>query len=165
MLSSHTLQANKANKSAGKRLGRGNSSGRGNYSARGMKGQKSRSGGKSGLQSRSIKQYLLRIPKNKGFQSLQSKFATVNLIDLQKTFADGAKVNARALLKAELIKTSANGIKILAVGNLSKKLIVEANAFSVTAKNQIEAAGGKAVVVGQKPADILKEAANKEQNA
>lgn len=165
MLTPHTLKANKANKSAAKRLGRGNSSGKGNFSARGMKGQKSRSGGKSGLQSRSIKQYLLRIPKNKGFQSLQSKFATVNLVDLQKVFADGAKVNARALLKAGLVKTVANGVKILAVGKLSKKLIVEANAFSSTAKSQIEAAGGQTILVGQKPADILKEAANKEQNA
>ena len=164
MLTSHTLKANKSNKSANRRLGRGNSSGRGNYSSRGIKGQKSRSG-TSGLQSRSIKAYLLKIPKNKGFKSLQSKFAPVNLVSLEKFFADGAKINARALLKAGLVKTIANGVKILSVGKLTKKFTVEANAFSEAAKTQIEALGGKAVVVGQKPAEILKEEANKEQNA
>ncbi|MCB9802514.1 50S ribosomal protein L15 [Candidatus Nomurabacteria bacterium] len=165
MLAVHTLKANKSNKKPNKRVGRGNSSGKGTYSARGLKGQKSRSGGKSGLQTRSIKAYLLRIPKNRGFKSLQNKPEVVNLSDLENKFEAGNKVNARALLKAGLISTIANGVKVLSNGTLTKKLLVEANAFSETAKEKIEKAGGQATVVGQKAKDILKEEANKQKDA
>ena len=161
----HTLKPAEGSTKSRKRIGRGEGSGHGGTSTRGHKGQKSRSGGKSGLQTRSIKAYLLRIPKNRGFKSLQNKPEVVNLSDLENKFEAGNKVNARALLKAGLISTIANGVKVLSNGTLTKKLLVEANAFSETAKEKIEKAGGQATVVGQKAKDILKEEANKQKDA
>lgn len=150
MLGLHNLNKSKANAKKRKRLGRGNASGMGNYSTRGMKGQKARSGGKSGLAGRSIKGYLLRIPKTRGFKSLNSEMLTVNLGQLEKTFNTGETINARAMLKAGLINTIDNGVKILSDGKLTKKLTIEANAFSAKAKEAIEKAGAKAVLVSNK---------------
>jgi len=149
MLSLNKLEKSKSVIDAGKRRGRGNASGRGNYSTRGMKGQRSRSGGRAGLAGRSIKSYLLRIPKTRGFRSLQSKYATVNIGRLNH-FNDGATVNARDLLKAELVESIEHGIKILSKGELKRKLNIEANAFSQTAKEKIEKLGGKAIVIKSK---------------
>lgn len=146
MLTLHNLKKSKGITKS-KRLGRGNSSGVGTYSTRGMKGQRSRSGGKSGLIARSIKSYLLRIPKVKGFKSFKPKYETINIKDLQNHFEDGDKVNARSLIKLGLIKTITNGIKVLSVGDLKKKLTVEANAFSAEAKRKIEEAGGEAKLI------------------
>lgn len=146
MLSLNKLEKSKGRIAASKRRGRGNASGRGNYSTRGMKGQRSRSGGKSGLSGRSIKGYLLRIPKTRGFRSLKDKYATINVGRLNH-FDDGSKVNDRDLLRAKLVESIDNGIKILSKGELTKKLTIEANAFSKLAKEKIEKAGGKAVLV------------------
>ena len=147
MLTLHNLSKSKSKAGDQKRRGRGNASGRGNYSTRGMKGQRSRSGGKSGLALRSIKSYLLRIPKVRGFKSVHAKMATVNIKDLESRFHQGDTINARSMLKAGLITTIANGVKVLSVGKLSKKLTVEANAFSKSAQEKITKAGGKIVVV------------------
>jgi len=150
MLTLHNLQSNKKAVHRKRRVGRGNASGKGNYSGRGMKGQRSRSGGKSGLAARSMKSYLLRIPKTRGFQSLNKSMAVVNVRDLEDKFNSGNKINARSLLKEGLINTISNGVKVLSFGTLNKKLIVEANAFSKSAIAKIEAVGGKAIIVGQK---------------
>lgn len=147
MLSLHNLDKAKSSKSRKKRLGRGNASGKGNYSTRGMKGQRARSGGKSGLASRSIKGYLLRIPKVRGFKSLNQARATINIGDLDKNFNDGDRVNARLLLKAGLITSINSGVKVLSAGKLSKKLIVEADDFSKDAKEKISKAGGETKLV------------------
>lgn len=147
MLTLHNLENKKSAKHRKKRVGRGDASGMGTYSTRGLKGQRARSGGKSGLAIRSVKSYLLRIPKVRGFKSLQNKMAVVNVGDLEKNFQDGQTVNARDMLKAELIITIANGVKVLSQGKISKKLTVEANAFSKEAMEKINKAGGKAVVV------------------
>jgi large subunit ribosomal protein L15 len=163
MLTLHNLQAKKKKITAKKRVGRGNASGKGTYSTRGMKGQRSRSGGKSGLTARSAKSYMLRIPKLKGFNSLKKKPACVNLKALQYTFNDGAKINARDLLKAGLIVTITNGVKILSLGDISKKFTVEADAFSAAAVTKIEKAGGKAVLVGKAAVkESLKQAKDKQ---
>ncbi|MDD5749207.1 MAG: 50S ribosomal protein L15 [Patescibacteria group bacterium] len=146
MLALNNLTKPKGKIKKAKRRGRGNASGRGNYSTRGMKGQRARSGGRSGLAGRSIKGYLLRIPKVRGFQSLHSQMAVVNIGNLN-IFADGATINARELVKAGLIKTTENGLKVLSAGQLAKKgLIIEANAFSKEAVKKIEASGGQAVL-------------------
>ncbi len=155
MLTLHDLNKKSDNRTK-KRRGRGNASGKGNYSTRGIKGQRSRSGGKSGLALRSIKSYLLRIPKIRGFKSIHSKMAVVNLSDLNSKFKDGETINARALLKVKLISTIDNGLKILSTGEINKKFIVEANAFSKTARAAIEKAGGEAIVVGPKKQDNKK---------
>ncbi|MBT4349896.1 50S ribosomal protein L15 [bacterium] len=158
MLGLHNLKAKHKGIKAKRRVGRGNATGKGTYSTRGMKGQRSRSGGKSGLTARSMKSYLLRIPKVRGFNSLNKKFACVNVRELQTNFKDGATINARGLLKAGLIDTINNGIKILSLGEISKKFNVEADAFSEAAKVKIEKAGGKIVLVGKKS---IKESLNK----
>jgi len=147
MLNLHNLPKDKSATRRKKRLGRGNASGSGNYSNRGMKGQRSRSGGKSGLALRSIKSYLLRIPKTRGFKSLKPKMSVVNVVDLDKHFDNGANINIRDMLKAGLVQSIANGIKVLSNGKLNKQFTIEANAFSAAAKGQIEKAGGKAIVI------------------
>lgn len=156
MLNLHSLKKSKGTKRKRERLGRGNATGSGNYSTRGMKGQRARSGGKSGLALRSIRSYLLAVPKVRGFRSLSTPRSVVNVGDLEKNFSSGEKVNARDMLKAGLIMTISGGVKVLSLGKISKNLIVEANAFSAEAKEKIEAAGGKAIVVyGSKRAKEL----------
>lgn len=147
MLTLSNLQKDKKATHRRKRVGRGNSSGKGTYSTRGLKGQRSRSGGRSGLALRSIKSYLMHVPKKKGFRSLTAKLAVVNLGDLEANFNKGAKINARTLLKASLIDSIDQGVKILSAGKLSKDLIIEADSFSKDAKEKIIKAGGQAIEV------------------
>jgi large subunit ribosomal protein L15 len=86
------------------------------------------------------------VPK-RGFNNIFAKpLETVNLYRLDK-FDDGASIDAAALLGAGILSKCEYGVKILGVGELTKKLTVRANAFSATAKEKIEAAGGKAEVV------------------
>lgn len=157
MLSLHNLEKSKGNDKKKTRLGRGNATGSGNYSTRGMKGQRSRSGGKSGLALRSIKSYLLGVPKVRGFKSPNKSMAVINVGDLEKNFSSGMTVNARAMLRASLIITIATGVKVLSEGKITKNLIVEANAFSAGAKEKIEAVGGQAVIVSTKKPVAKKE--------
>jgi len=147
MLNLNTLKVNAKNRRPRKRRGRGNASGAGNYSTKGIKGQKARAGGRAGIQGRAIKEYLLRIPKNRGFRSLQPVVSTVTVGQLDKAFENNDKINNRDMLKAGLVKNITNGVKVLASGKIAKKLIVEANAFSASAKQMIEKAGGQAKVI------------------
>lgn len=147
MLTLHNLQKNESNAKPGKRRGRGNASGAGNYSGRGIKGQKARSGGRVGLKVKSIKSYLLRIPKVRGFKSFYGKMQVINTGDLEKHFKAGNEVNFRAMVRAGLIFDTKQGVKVLAKGSLTKNLKIEANAFSRTAEAQIVKAGGQAIVV------------------
>jgi large subunit ribosomal protein L15 len=126
------------------KVGRGGK--RGSYSGRGMKGQRARSGGKSGLKAFGLRQTLRRIPKLRGFRSPYPKMAVVNLADLDKKFAAGDIIDGAKLIRAGLVDKANNGIKILGTGKLSKQLTVTADAFSVSAKAAIEAAGGSAQV-------------------
>ncbi|MEK7071998.1 MAG: 50S ribosomal protein L15 [Patescibacteria group bacterium] len=128
-----------------RRIGRGGK--RGTYSGRGMKGQKARSGGRSGLKALGFKQTLQRVPKLRGFKSLKAKMAVINLSDLDKVFNDGDTITSKELVKSGLISSSKGGVKILGSGKLSKKLNIFVNAFSVSAKEAIEKAGGKADVI------------------
>lgn len=124
-----------------RRVGRGGK--RGAYSGRGMKGQRARSGGKKGLKALGFKQTLQRIPKSRGFKSLQAKMAIINLFDLEKKFNDGEAVDFKRLINTGLVKTAKNGVKILGNGKLTKKLTVVASAFSASAKKAIEEIGGR----------------------
>ncbi|PWB38412.1 MAG: 50S ribosomal protein L15 [Parcubacteria group bacterium] len=147
MLTLHNLAKNKSNRRSGKRRGRGNASGAGNYSGRGIKGQKARSGGRVGLKVKSIKSFMLRIPKVRGFKSFYSKMQAVNTGDLERLFKSGDTINFRTLVKAGLARDIKAGIKILAKGKLVKSLKIEANAFSKQALEQISRAGGEAVII------------------
>ena len=129
------------------RKGRGNGSGNGKTAGRGQKGQWARSGGgvRVGFEGGQMP-LARRIPK-RGFNNIFAKpLEAINVSDLEK-FEDGAVVDAKALLDAGVLSKCRYGVKILGNGEISKKLTVKASAFSETAKQKIEAAGGKAEVV------------------
>lgn len=144
----HELSPVAGSKKDAKRIGRGHGSGWGKTAGKGHKGQKARAGhgmrpgfegGQMPLQR--------RIPK-RGFNNIFAKnIVAVNLGTLDRKFENGATVDADALVKAGIIKNSFDGVKILSNGKISKSLTVKATAFSESAKEKIEAAGGKAEVV------------------
>ena len=110
------------------------------------KGAKARSGGgkRPGFEGGQLPLYR-RVPK-KGFTNIfRTQYATVNVGQLE-AFENGAVVNADALVKANLISKTLDGVKILGNGELTKKLTVEAAKFTASAKEKIEALGGKAEV-------------------
>ncbi len=130
-----------------KRKGRGHGSGNGKTAGRGHKGQKARSGGgvRIGFEGGQMPIYR-RLPK-RGFNNIFAKsYAQVNVSDLNK-FDNGAVVDAQALIDAGIIKKALDGVKILGNGNVEKKLTVKAAKFTGSAKEKIEAAGGKVEVM------------------
>ena len=130
-----------------KRKGRGIGTGNGKTAGRGHKGQKARSGGgvRVGFEGGQMP-LARRIPK-RGFHNIFAKpLEFVNVSELNR-FDEGAVVDAQALLAAGILSKCPNGVKILGNGELTKKLTVNAAAFSETAKQKIEAAGGKTEVV------------------
>jgi large subunit ribosomal protein L15 len=142
----HELQPAAGSTTAAKRLGRGVGSGLGKTSGKGHKGAKARSGGgkRPGFEGGQMPLYR-RVPK-KGFtNAFRVEYATVNVASLD-VFENGATVTVEDLKKAGLIKKTLDGVKILGNGELTKKLTVEAAKFTETAKNKIEALGGKAEV-------------------
>ena len=129
------------------RKGRGNGSGNGKTGGRGQKGQWARSGGgvRVGFEGGQMP-LTRRIPK-RGFHNIFAKpLEAVNVSALEK-FEDGAVVYAKALLEKGILSKCEYGVKILGNGSISKKLTVQASAFSASAKEKIEAAGGKAEVI------------------
>ena len=133
--------------SAQKRLGRGSGSGLGKTSGKGHKGAKARSGGgkRPGFEGGQMPLYR-RVPK-RGFNNVfRTEYAEVNLERLE-AFEDGAVVDAAALLEKRIIRKELDGVKVLGGGELTKKLTVQAAKFSASAKEKIEAVGGKAEVI------------------
>ena len=128
------------------RRGRGHGSGNGKTAGKGHKGQKARSGApRVGFEGGQMPLYR-RIPK-RGFLNRNTKdIVAINVSALEK-FEDGATVDIAALLEAGVIKNEKDGVKILGNGELTKKLTVQANAFSASAVEKIEALGGKAEVI------------------
>ena len=131
----------------GKRKGRGVGTGNGKTGGRGHKGQKARSGGKVRVGFEGGQMPLVRRVPKRGFINVFAKPLTaVNLAVLNR-FEDGAVVDAAALIEAGVISSCPNGLKVLSNGTLTKKITVKAAAFSESAKEKIEQAGGKAEVV------------------
>ena len=129
-----------------KRKGRGHATGNGKTAGRGHKGQKARSGGGTRIGFEGGQMPLARRIPKRGFHNIFAKpLTSVNVAVLDK-FEDGV-VDAQALLDAGIISKCKYGVKFLGNGEVSKKLTVKAAAFSETAKQKIEAAGGKAEVV------------------
>lgn len=129
------------------RVGRGHGSGNGKTAGKGHKGQKARSGGgvRPGFEGGQMPLHR-RVPK-RGFVNIFKKnYAIINVGDLNY-FEDGTKVDTETILKSKIIKKSLDGIKILGNGSLNKKLYVAVSAFSNSAKQKIEEAGGKAEVI------------------
>ena len=142
----HELHPAAGSTTAPKRLGRGVGSGLGKTSGKGHKGAKARSGGgkRPGFEGGQMPLYR-RVPK-KGFNNIyRTEYATVNVGQLD-IFENGTVVTVETLKEAGLVKKVMDGVKILGNGELTKKLTVEATKFSDTAKEKIEALGGKAEV-------------------
>ena len=129
------------------RKGRGHGSGNGKTAGRGHKGQWARSGGGVRVGFEGGQMPLARRLPKRGFHNIFAKpLEAINLSALNK-FEDGAVVDAQALLEAGVLSKCEYGVKILGSGSITKKLTVKASAFSASAKEKIEAAGGKAEVI------------------
>ena len=129
------------------RKGRGAGSGNGKTGGRGHKGQKARSGGKVRVGFEGGQMPLARRVPKRGFNNIFAKpLEIVNVGSLDK-FEDGAVVDVCNLLEKGILSKCEYGVKILGNGSLTKKLTVQASAFSASAKEKIEAAGGKAEVI------------------
>ena len=143
----HELQPAVGSTTAPKRLGRGVGSGLGKTSGKGHKGAKARSGGgkRPGFEGGQMPLYR-RVPK-KGFTNIfGTEYACVNVERLE-IFNDGDVVTAQSLIDAGIIKKTLDGVKIMGNGELTKKLTVQASKFTASAKEKIEALGGKAEVI------------------
>ena len=132
-----------------KRVGRGPGSGMGKTSTRGEKGQKARSGASISAWFQGGQTPLYRRIPKRGFNNarFETKYATINVSDLDKFFNDGDVVTPEALKEKGIVKKQLDGVKVLGNGELSKKLTVKATRFSQVAITKIESAGGKTEVI------------------
>ena len=143
----HELRPAEGSRKSPKRVGRGSGSGMGKTSTRGQKGQWSRSGGgvRPGFEGGQMP-LMRRLPK-RGFNNVFAKdYAELNVSALN-VFEDGAEVSFETLLAKGLVAKKMDGVRILGKGELTKKLTVKAAGITATAKEKIEAAGGKAEVI------------------
>ena len=144
----HELSPAAGSAKAAWRKGRGAGSGNGKTAGKGHKGQNARSGGgvRPGFEGGQLPLYR-KLPK-RGFNNYRfaKKYAVINVNALNK-FDDGEVVDCAALLSKGIINTAFDGVKVLGEGEIAKKLTVKAAVFSASAKEKIEAAGGKTEVV------------------
>lgn len=143
----HELKPAEGATSARKRLGRGIGSGLGKTSGKGHKGAKARSGGgkRPGFEGGQMP-LTMRLPKRGFTNNFRKEYVAINVSRLE-VFDDGATVGPVELIEMGIIKKIGDGIKIMGDGELNRKLTVQANKFTATAKEKIEAAGGKAEVI------------------
>ena len=143
----HELKPAPGSTTAPKRLGRGVGSGLGKTSGKGHKGAKARSGGgkRPGFEGGQMP-LVRRLPKRGFFNPFRTEYVAVNVSRLE-VFEDGATVSPVELIQMGIIKKIEDGVKIMGNGELTRKLTVQANKFTATAKEKIEAAGGKAEVI------------------
>ena len=143
----HELQHAQGSNTAAKRKGRGHGSGNGKTAGYGHKGQKARSGVKKAGFEGGQMPLQRRLPK-RGFKNIfATEYANVKISDLEAKFEAGSVVDTKALVEAGIIKKSLDGVKVLGNGELTKALTVQAAAFTASAKEKIEKAGGKAEVI------------------
>ena len=149
-MSLNNFQPVKGSRFKKRRIARGIGSGMGKTATRGTKGQNARrqthpnfEGGQTPIQR--------RLPVKKGFRNINHKvFAIVNLDDLQNLFDEGTEVTPEVLYASGIVSKAKDGIKVLAFGELGKKLNVTAHKFSKSAVEAIEAKGGTATVIPAK---------------
>ena len=143
----HTLSPAEGSTKSNFRKGRGPASGNGKTAGKGHKGQNARSGGgvRPGFEGGQIPLYR-KLPKRGFHNKFATNYVIVNVSALN-VFENGAVVDTQALLDKRIIRKTLDGVKVLGNGELTKKLTVQANIFSATAKEKIEAAGGKTEVV------------------
>ena len=125
------------------RKGRGPGSGNGKTAGKGHKGQNARSGGgvRPGFEGGQIPLYR-KLPK-RGFHNKFAKTYSIVNVDVFNKFEDGAVVDLATLLEKKIVRKANDGLKVLGNGEITKKITVKAAVFSATAKEKIEAAGGK----------------------
>ncbi|HDN59793.1 MAG: 50S ribosomal protein L15 [Candidatus Neomarinimicrobiota bacterium] len=129
-----------------KRVGRGDASGHGGTSGRGHKGDKARSGSRRRAWFEGGQMPIYRRVPKRGFKSLNKvEYQIVNIKDIEKI--EASEIRIEELVKSGLVKSSRKPVKILGDGELSRAVTIYANAFSKSAKEKIEKAGGKAEVV------------------
>lgn len=143
----HDLKPAVGATTAPKRLGRGVGSGLGKTSGKGHKGAKARSGGgkRPGFEGGQMP-LTMRLPKRGFTNNFRTEYVAIN-VDRLDIFEDGMTVTPVELIQYGIIKNVQDGVKILGNGEITKKLTVQANKFSASAKEKIEAAGGKAEVI------------------
>ncbi|MCI5546806.1 MAG: 50S ribosomal protein L15 [Clostridiales bacterium] len=143
----HELKPAFGSTTAPKRLGRGVGSGLGKTSGKGHKGAKARSGGgkRPGFEGGQMP-LIRRLPKRGFYNPFRINYVAIN-VDRLEVFEDGMTVTPVELIEYGIIKKIDDGIKIMGNGELTKKLTVQAAKFTATAKEKIEAAGGKAEVI------------------
>ena len=143
----HELSPAEGSKKDSFRKGRGPGSGNGKTAGKGHKGQNARSGGgvRLGFEGGQLPLYR-KLPKRGFHNKFATNYAIVNVATLNDKFEDGETVNLESLKAKGTVKKPLDGLKVLGNGEISKKLTVEAKVFSATAKEKIEAAGGKAEV-------------------
>lgn len=131
-----------------KRVGRGPGSRHGKTSTKGHKGQKSRSGGTKGPMFEGGQTSLQRRLPKRGFKNypFKKEFAVINLKDIEK-LQGVDQISPDILLQKKVLKDMKDGLKILGVGNITRPLIIKAHAFSSSAIEKIQAAGGKVEVL------------------
>ena len=143
----HDLKPAVGATTAPKRLGRGTGSGLGKTSGKGHKGAKARSGGgkRPGFEGGQMP-LTMRLPKRGFTNKWRTEYVAIN-VDRLEVFEDGQVVSPVELIEMGIIKKIEDGVKIMGNGELTKKLTVQANKFTASAKEMIEAAGGKAEVI------------------
>lgn len=143
----HELKPAEGSRKERNRVGRGIGSGNGKTAGKGHKGQNARSGGGVRLGFEGGQTPLFRRLPKRGFTNINRKeYAVVNLDTLNR-FEDGAEITPELLIETGVVSNEKSGIKILAKGNIERKLTVKAHKFSSAAKEAIEAAGGKTEVI------------------
>lgn len=150
-----TLRAPEGANKKPKRVGRGSSSGLGTTAGKGNKGQQSRSGkGTPYVGFEGGQMPLYRRIAQRGFSNspFKKEFAIINLVDLEAKYADGETVNRTSLKEKGLVGKIVDGIKVLGNGEISKKLTVEVEKISASAKEKIEKTGGSVKVIAEKSA-------------
>jgi len=147
----HTLAPNKGAKHRVKRLGCGESSGHGKTSGKGHKGQKARSGSGTRVGFEGGQMPLHRRLPKRGFNNVnfKTKVEVVNLAQIEKAFNDGDTVNEESLRKAGLINRACDQVKVLGLGELTKKLTLVVDTISASAKEKVEKAGGSVEVLAE----------------
>lgn len=143
----HELKPAEGSRKPRRRVGRGIGSGMGKTSTRGTKGQFSRTGGgtRPGFEGGQMPLYR-RLPKRGFKNTFAKKYAEVNVEQLN-CFDNGAVVDPAALIEAGILKNILDGVRVLGNGELTKSLTVQAQGFTKSAQQKIEAAGGKAEVI------------------
>lgn len=151
----HNLKIKEGSRHLPKRVGLGIGSGMGKTSTRGQKGQGARQGRKVpvGFEGGNLPLYR-RVPKHGFVSPNRVAYVVINLADLESVFEDGAEINPTTLVFAGLVANLNQPIKVLGNGKITKKLSVSSQAFSKSAKEAIEAAGGKCEVISLKDARI-----------